>query len=146
MADTNIGAPRPLTIGKIAQGAGIGVETVRYYEREKLLPKPARDPSSGYRLYPPSTIARLQFIARAKRLGFTLRETRELLDLRRASVDCGNVRSRAHEKIIQVREKIAELQRIEGALLRLADACPGVGELDNCPILAALEQGEPDAD
>ncbi|MGB1012504.1 MAG: MerR family DNA-binding protein [Nannocystaceae bacterium] len=90
-------------------------------------------------------MARLQFIARAKLLGFTLSETRELLDLRRVAVDCGDVRSRAQAKILQVRQKIAELHRIEGALLRLADACPGVGELDNCPILAALEQDDGDA-
>lgn len=112
---------------------------------KSFFPNPRATPSSGYRLYPPSTIARLQFIARAKLLGFTLSETRELLDLRRVAVDCGDVRSRAQAKILQVRQKIAELHRIEGALLRLADACPGVGELDNCPILAALEQDDGDA-
>ena len=128
-----------LTIGKVARRAGLGVETIRYYEREKLLPQPARDPSSGYRRYPMSTIARLQFISRAKRLGFTLRETRELLDMRAdAAASCADARARAQHKLADVRAKIGDLQRIELALMALADACPGSGELDACPILAAL--------
>lgn len=130
-----------LTIGKVAKRAGIGVETIRFYEREKLLPEPARDPSSGYRRYPESTISRLQFIARAKELGFTLRETRELLELRAGPATCGTVRARAEDKIDDVRRKIEDLQRIERALLTLAEACPGDGALDDCPILGALEGG-----
>ena len=128
-----------LTIGKVARQAGVGVETIRFYEREKLLPEPARDPSSGYRRYPASTVARLQFIARAKGLGFTLKETRELLDLRAGPATCGTVRARAEEKLADVRRKIEDLQRIERALLTLADACPGDGVLADCPILEALE-------
>lgn len=130
-----------LTIGEVAKRAGIGVETIRFYEREKLLPEPPRDPSSGYRRYPESTISRLQFIARAKELGFTLRETRELLELRAGPATCGTVRARAEEKIDIVRQKLEDLQRIERALLRLAEACPGNGALDDCPILQALEGG-----
>ena len=131
-----------LTIGKIARRAGVGVETIRFYERERLLPEPARDPSSGYRQYPPQTVSRLQFIARAKELGFTLRETRELLELRGGSANCGTFRARAEEKISQVRQKILDLQRIERALITLADACPGEdGDVQGCPILGALEGG-----
>ena len=92
-----------LTIGKIARRAGVGVETIRFYEREKLLPVPDRDPSSGYRQYTQATVARLQFITRAKELGFTLREVRELLDLRLGSASCGPVRVRAEEKVREVR-------------------------------------------
>lgn len=131
----------PLTIGKVAKRAGIGVETIRFYEREQLLPEPARDPSSGYRRYPESTVSRLQFIARAKELGFTLRETRELLELRAGPATCGTVRARAEDKLDDVRRKIQDLQRIERALLTLAEACPGSGDLDDCPILGALEGG-----
>jgi len=130
-----------LTIGRVARRARVGVETIRFYEREKLLPAPPRDPSSGYRRYPESTVTRLQFIARAKQLGFTLRETRELLELRRGPASCGTVRARAEEKIDDVRLKIRDLRRIEEALLALAEACPGTGELDGCPILGALEEG-----
>lgn len=128
-----------LTIGTVARRAGIGVETVRFYEREKLLPEPSRDPSNSYRRYPESTISRLQFIARAKELGFTLRETRELLDLRAGPATCGTVRAKAEEKISDVRSKIEDLRRIERALLKLAEACPGEGGRDDCPILGALE-------
>ncbi len=134
-----------LTIGKIARSAGVGVETIRFYEREKLLPEPARDPSSGYRRYTESTISRLQFIARAKELGFTLRETRELLDLRAGSATCGTLRSRAEDKLDDVRRRIQDLRRIEEALLTLSEACPGAGGLEACPILAALEGGFGDA-
>ena len=130
-----------LRIGEIAKHAGISVETIRFYEREKLLPEPAREPSSGYRRYPARTISRLQFIARAKELGFTLRETRELLELRAGPATCGTVRARAQDKIDDVRRKIADLQRIERALLTLAETCPGDGALDDCPILGALEGG-----
>jgi len=137
--------PHTLTIGKVARRAGVGVETIRFYEREKLLPEPARDPSSGYRRYSESVISRLRFIARAKRLGFSLRETRELLDLRAGPATCRTVRARADEKLTDIRARIADLRRIEQALLALADACPGDGGLDDCPILGALEGGLDDA-
>lgn len=134
--------PPTLTIGKLARRAKVGVETIRFYEREALLPEPERDPSSGYRRYPESIVARLQFIARAKELGFTLRETRELLDLRSGPATCGAVRARAEEKIQDVRRKIRDLQRMEAALVALADDCPSSSSgLDDCPILAALEGG-----
>ena len=129
-----------MTIGKVARRAGVGVETIRFYEREKLLPVPARDPSSGYRRYGLATVSRLLFIARAKELGFTLREVRELLDLRAGVANCGPVRTRAEEKVQDVRRKIEDLQRIEGALLALAESCPG-DDSDDCPILTALDGG-----
>ena len=137
-------SPPTLTIGKVAKRAGIGVETIRFYEQEQLLPKPARDPSSGYRLYPPSAISRLQFIARAKELGFTLRQTRELLELRAGPATCGSMRARAQEKIKDVRDRIEDLRRIEDALQKLTEACPGEGSLNDCPILEALERGDED--
>jgi len=140
------GSQPSLTIGKVAQRAGVGVETIRFYERESLLPEPLRDPSNGYRRYPESTVARLQFIARAKDLGFTLRETRELLGLRSEPATCSTVRLRAQEKIEGVRRKIRDLQRIEGALLALANDCPATGPLEECPILALLEGAYHDED
>ncbi len=143
MIDMSSSRPSPtLTIGKVARRADVGVETIRFYEREGLLPEPERDPSSGYRRYPEIIVARLQFIARAKELGFTLRETRELLDLRNGPATCGSVRARANEKIEGVRRKIHDLQRMEEALVALADECPAASNaLDDCPILAALEGG-----
>ncbi len=131
-----------LTIGRLARRAGVGAETVRFYEREKLLPEPARDPSSGYRIYSEQTVRRLRFIGRAKQLGFTLRETRELLDQRAAGdTTCAVVRAQARDKIDDVRRRIRDLQHIEQALLRLASACPGDGGPESCPILAELDGG-----
>lgn len=139
-----VGSPSTqfLTVGKLARLAGVGVETIRFYEREKLLPEPARAPSSGYRLYSSDTVQRLAFISRAKDLGFTLRETRELLGLRSArSTTCESMRARAQDKLDDVRRKMETLQRIEAVLVELADTCPSTtyAGLGSCPILAALE-------
>jgi len=129
----------PLTIGQVARRAEVGVQTIRYYEREGLLPEPARRPS-GYREYPEGTVRRLLFIRRAKELGFSLREIRELLALRvDPGCTCGEVKTRALAKVADVERKIADLRRIRGALLDLADACPGGDASNDCPILERLE-------
>ena len=129
------------TIGEVAKQAGVGVETIRFYEREGLIPKPPRRPS-GYRKFPPETVARLRFIQRAKDLGFTLKEIKELLDLR---VDpyttCAEIRARADTKIADVKEKIRSLRRIERALVALSGACRDNEPVSDCPILDALERG-----
>jgi len=131
-----------LTIGQVARRAGLGVQTIRYYEREGLLPPPARRPS-GYREYPEGVVRRLLFIRRAKELGFSLREIRELLALRvDPGCTCGEVKTRALAKVTDVERKIAALRRIRGALLDLADACPGGDATADCPILDALDAGE----
>ena len=130
----------PLTIGKLASAAGIGVETIRFYEREGLLPKPPRK-RSGYRQYPPAAVERVLFIRRAKELGFTLKEVIELLELRVApDKSCADVRALAKAKVADVEEKMAELARIKAALDRLARACRGKGPTSECPILEALER------
>jgi MerR family copper efflux transcriptional regulator len=129
-----------LSIGQVAQRAGMGIETVRFYEREGLLNRPARSPSSGYRLYEEEVIARLLFIMRAKELGFTLSEIKELLSLR---VDpgtcCEDVKARAEVKIADIEEKIRTLQRMRKALLRLTRECGATGGGADCPILEALD-------
>jgi len=129
-----------LSISQIARRAGVGIDTVRYYEREGLIPQPPRRPS-GYRDYPLATVDRLRFIRRAKELGFTLSEITELLSLsadRRS--DMRGVRRKAETKLAQVEQKLAELNRVRRGLKTLIAACPGHGELDHCPILAALGQ------
>src|SRR5258708_36203544 len=112
MDSTGARAMKPLTIGQVARRVGMGIETVRFYEREGLLNRPARSPSSGYRLYEEGVVGRLQFILRAKELGFTLNEIKELLSLR---VDpdtcCEDVKARAEAKIADVEGKIEALQR-----------------------------------
>ena len=133
---------KPLTIGQVAGRAGVGVETVRFYEREGLLPRPARR-ASGYRQYPEESVSRLQFIRRAKALGFTLKEIGELLDLRLdPRANRGMVKRRTAAKVEDIERKIDALRRMKESLLKLADACNGEGHLSGCPILGALEGGE----
>jgi MerR family mercuric resistance operon transcriptional regulator len=128
-----------LTIGKVARLAEIGVETVRFYEREGLIEEPSRR-ESGYRQYPKETIQRLRFIKRAKNLGFTLREIKELLALRLdPETTCGDVRRRAEAKIDDIEEKIRLLARMKEALAKLTMACSGRGPVSRCPILEAME-------
>lgn len=129
-----------LTIGALAREAGVGVETVRFYERKGLVPEPPRT-ASGYRQYPEDAIQRLRFIRRAQRLGFTLQEISELLELRVDEVAaCGSVETRARKKLTDVREKMAELQRIERALEGLVEACRAREPTSDCPILEELEE------
>lgn len=131
-----------LTIGKLAGRSGVSVQTVRYYERSGLLPKPSRA-ASGYRLYAHDAIGRLTFIKQAQQLGFSLSEIQDLLSLRMQSgTTCADVRQRAREKIIAVSKKIEELQRIRSALTKLAAACRGKGPTAECPILEAMESGQ----
>ncbi len=128
-----------LTIGALAQAAGIGVETVRFYERRGLLPEPPRTPS-GYRQYPGDAVDRVKFIRRAQGLGFALREISELLDLRVDEVAaCGPVEAQAREKLEQVAGKIEALRRIETALQRLVEACEAREPTGACPILEELD-------
>jgi Hg(II)-responsive transcriptional regulator len=128
-----------LTIGRLAKEAGIGIETVRFYERQGLIAPPPRT-DSNYRMYPEEEITRLKFIKRAKNLGFTLNEIKELLALRHdPHATKADVKERTHVKIEDVTKKIRDLTRIKEALEHLYDACDGHGPLDQCPILEALE-------
>lgn len=130
---------QPLTIGEVAKAAQIGVETVRFYEREGLIAKPPRK-RSGYRQYPPDTARRIRFIWGAKELGFTLREIGELLDLRvDPAKSCADVRALANTKIADVQAKMSDLARIQAALKTLARACRGKGPESERPILDALD-------
>jgi MerR family mercuric resistance operon transcriptional regulator len=131
---------KPLTIGQVARRAGIGIETVRFYEREGLLNRPARSPSSGYRLYDEGSIATVQFILRAKELGFTLHEIKELLSLRvDPGTSCADVKARAEVKIADIEAKIGTLRRMKAALLRLTRACGETRGGSECPILDTLD-------
>ncbi len=129
-----------MKIGQLAQRAEVNIDTVRYYEREGLLPKPERL-SSGYRIYGEGDVKRLRFVRRAKSLGFTLPEIRELLALSRSrDDDMAAMKSAALDKIIDVKARIAELERMRIALEGLIESCPGHGALDQCPILNALSE------
>ncbi len=130
---------RTLTIGELAGTVGVNVQTVRYYERRGLLPKPKRR-ASGYREYIASDVARLEFIRRAQALGFTLAEIEQLLALRvdpRTTPE--DVHRAVEEKIDAVEAKIEDLTRISGALREMAASCHAHGPLGDCPFLEALE-------
>ena len=128
-----------MTIGKAAQNAGVGVETIRFYERKGLIEQPPKPRSSGFRSYPRETVERIRFIRQAQELGFSLREVNELLSLRAdPSADCTDVREQARGKLEEVNQKIAQLQKIAAALGDLIAACPGKGALRVCSILTTL--------
>lgn len=136
MSESNTNA---LTIGQVARRSGVGIETVRFYEREGLLAQPPRS-SSGYRQFNEDVIARLQFIQRAKELGFTLNEIKELLSLRMdGERTCADVRSHAEAKIADIESKIKSLQRMKKALVRMTRECSDRGSDSECPILDALD-------
>jgi len=131
-----------LTIGKVAHRAGLAIDTVRYYEREGLLEKPGRT-TSGYRNYTTDAVVRLRFIRQAKDLGFSLSEIKELLALRvTPGKSCADVKARAEAKIADVEQRIAQLNRMKRALVKLASACSGRTPTSTCPILEALEHKE----
>lgn len=129
-----------LTIGKLAAAAGVGVETVRFYERKGLIERPAR-PAAGYRVYSKEAIARLAFVREAQDVGFTLKEIRDLLALRaNPAADCAAVRARARTKLAQLEGRIARCQRMRATLRALLAECPGRGELAQCSIVEALSR------
>lgn len=123
-------------IGALAKRAGVGIDTVRYYERAGLL-APRTRLSSGYRRYSELELARLRFIRRAQALGFTLKEVSELLALS-AKRDVARVKRSAQAKLADVERRISELERVRTGLARLIAACPGHGRAADCPILQAL--------
>jgi Cu(I)-responsive transcriptional regulator len=127
-----------LTIGRLAKQAGLGIETVRFYERQGLIEPPPRT-DSNYRVYPEGEVTRLKFIKRAKNLGFTLNEIKELLFIRHdPHATKADLKNRTLDKIEDVKKKISDLTRIQKALEHLASSCDGHGSLDECPILEAL--------
>lgn len=132
----------PLTIGAVAKRVGVAIDTIRYYEREGLLPEPLRR-ASGYRSYGEGAVVQLRFIRRAKHLGFTLEEIRQLLALstdRQLGVKA--VKQRAQERLEAIEQRIVELQRVRDGLAQLVESCPGHGAPEECPILRALNDDE----
>ncbi len=130
---------RRFTTGELAKRAGVNRETVRYYERRRLLLRPPRT-VSGFRIYSDDAVQRLRFIRHAKALGFSLSEIRELLELRIDSPGvCASVRERAKAKISEVDRKVAKLAQIRQVLTRLVATCVRRGTTSECPILDSLE-------
>lgn len=125
-----------LTVGKLAKACGVGAETIRFYEKTGLMPEPERL-SSGYRVYDEKSIARLNFIQKAKNIGFSLQETKELLALSDSpNADCGDSCDKADEKITDIELRIQDLTAMKQALTDLRKICPGEGNpLNECVIL-----------
>ena len=133
---------KPLTIGRLAREAGVNLETVRFYERRGLLPRPPRS-ASGYRLFPAETARRLRFIRRAQELGFSLAEIRELLSLRISpTAKNSDVRRRAEAKIADINAKMRTLDSMKKILRRLTEACGRFSPIAECPILESLDREE----
>ena len=128
-----------LTIGRLAKTVGVNIQTVRYYERLRLLAPTARM-SSGYRLYGTAEVQRLRFIKNAQALGFTLQEITGLLNLRvDSTARCGDVQRRAQEHLGGVEDKIQDLEAMARVLRNLIKSCRAGQSTDRCPILKSLE-------
>ena len=122
----------------MAKAAGIGIDAIRFYERKGLIPTPDRRPS-GYRAYPPTVVLSLQFIRRAKELGFSLREIGELLSLERdEGASAADVRELAHRNLVDLEARIKSLQRMRRALHKAVESCSGLGPTSGCSILRSL--------
>ncbi|UCE32334.1 MAG: Hg(II)-responsive transcriptional regulator [Burkholderiales bacterium] len=128
-----------LTIGELAGGAGVNVETIRFYQRKGLLPVPER-PWRGIRRYSARELGRLRFIRSAQRLGFSLDEIAELLVLEDGS-HCSAAREQAERKLVEVRARLADLQRIEHALQALVQRCRAARGTVRCPLIGSLHDG-----
>lgn len=132
---TNVKAS--MTIGGFAKAAGVGVETIRFYQRTGLLREPPRPPG-GVRRYGEVDVARLKFIKSAQRLGFNLEEVRHLLRLE-DGMHCEEAAALARERLHDVRERLQDLARIEAALAGLVECCAGQSAAGPCPLIAALQ-------
>lgn len=128
-----------LTIGKLAEECDVTIDTIRYYERFKLLVAEDRS-KSGYRQYTDDSVRRLMFIKRCKDLGFTLDEIKKMLALKSSTnATCAEMLERTHTKVEEAKKQVKELSRIEAALTKLANICPGNDiPIDQCPILEHL--------
>jgi len=126
-----------LTIGALSKRTGVNIETIRFYERVGILPKPPRS-AGGHRIYGQDLLMRLGFVRRSRELGFSLDEVRGLLQL----VDgghytCAEVKAITLDHLGDVRRKIADLRRLERTLAEIAGKCRG-GKVPDCPVIEAL--------
>lgn len=141
IGNMNESADKALTIGRLARLADVGIDTVRFYERRELLPRPART-AAGYRLYGGDSVDRIRFIRRAKTLGFSLDEIKTLLTLQDSGGKKSSVRELTRQKLDEVDTRITDLKRIRDVLESLAKRCSGHGNVDGCPIIEALSSDE----
>jgi MerR family mercuric resistance operon transcriptional regulator len=130
---------KALKIGEVAARGGVNLQTIRYYERELLLPKPPRL-ASGYRMFSEQTVHRIRFIKRAQELGFSLAEIRDLLSIQvDPNKECSDVQRLAKAKVADIEEKIRTLESMKRVLTGLSELCPGCGPANECPILESID-------
>jgi Hg(II)-responsive transcriptional regulator len=129
-----------MRIGEVAAGAGVNVQTLRYYERRGLLPEPRRR-GSGYRAYDAETVRLVRFIKRAQELGFALREVADLIELKQSPRRGVEVRALAAAKVEDIERRIAHLRAMRQALAGLVQACACEEGAPTCPIIEALDDG-----
>jgi len=129
-----------LTIGDVADAAGVGIETIRYYERRGLVPQPGKA-AGAYRRYGAGHVDRIRFIKRAQALGFSLEEIETLLELEDGA-DRRSIRRIAAARLEDTRRRIADLRRIEGVLAHLLHECEAHAKAHHCPIIAAITTGD----
>jgi Hg(II)-responsive transcriptional regulator len=128
-----------LKVGEVAKRAAVNPQTIHFYEREGLLPKPPRT-ASNYRMYSDDAVRRVRFIKRAQELGFGLKDIKELLSLRATpGTRCADVRQQAVARLQDINDKIETLQRMRKALTKLIGECAGRIPITACPILEALD-------
>lgn len=128
-----------ITIGELASRTGVGIETIRFYEKKGLIPDPERS-HSGYRQYPEDAVRRIRFVLHAKDLGFSLAEIGELLSLRVDSRGgCASVKEKAQKKIDDMEQRIEILTAMRARLSRLIGSCEAREPTSECPILEVLE-------
>ena len=132
-----------LSIGQLATAAEVGIETIRYYEREGLITAAGRT-AGNYRYFDHKEVQRLQFIRRAQQLGFKLAECRSLLDLQEGG-SRAQVRQLASRHLTDIQARIADLQRMQAILGQALADCPGTGATADCPIISAIQAGGPAA-
>lgn len=131
---------RGLTIGALSEETGVNIETIRYYERIGLVPPPPRSPGR-HRIYDDLHRQRLAFIRRSRALGFSLKDTRDLLGLARGhDLTCAEVKALTDQHIADIRGKIRDLRKLDRLLSELAGKCKGL-TVPDCPILYALGKG-----
>ncbi len=131
-----------MTVGQLSREVGVNLETVRFYEKEKLLPEPERT-AGGHRIYNEEDIERLKFIQRAKWVGFTLREIRKLMRVREADPagSCDDAMDLARQKVAEIDRKLSELEKMRDALNEFLDSCPEI-DVGHCQVLKGLETVE----
>lgn len=133
---------RTMSVGELSRRAGVNLETVRFYEKERILPEPERT-SGGHRIYNESDVERLQFVQRAKWVGFTLKEVRKLMRVREADPagSCDDAMELARHKLAEIDRKLAELTHMRSALTQFLDRCPET-DVEHCQVLRGLESVE----